>query len=86
MQLTDDGWKVMSKLWIIMFVSLAIINEALWRTVDTDTWVTFKAFGIPVIVLVFGVFHDTYSPKTSAQKRMISVLFPGFDKEHLDRR
>ena len=52
MQLTDDGWKIMSKLWIIMFISLAIINEGLWRTVDTDTWVTFKAFGIPIIVSV----------------------------------
>ena len=56
MQLSDHGWRVMSQLWIIMFVSLAIINEILWRSVDTDTWVTFKAFGIPIIVLIFSVF------------------------------
>jgi intracellular septation protein len=56
MQLTDDGWRVMSKLWIIMFITLAIINEVLWRSVDTDTWVTFKAFGIPLIVLIFSLF------------------------------
>ena len=56
MQLTDDGWRAMSKLWIIMFITLAVINEVLWRSVDTDTWVTFKAFGIPLIVLIFSVF------------------------------
>ena len=34
----------------------AVINEVLWRSVDTDTWVTFKAFGIPLIVLIFSLF------------------------------
>jgi intracellular septation protein len=68
MQLTDDGWKIMSKLWIIMFISLAIINEALWRTVDTDTWVTFKAFGIPVIVLIFGIFMTPILQKHQLKK------------------
>jgi intracellular septation protein len=68
MQLTNDGWKVMSKLWIIMFVSLAIVNEVLWRNVDTDTWVTFKAFGIPVIVLVFGIFMTPILQKHQLKK------------------
>lgn len=68
MQLTDDGWKIMSKLWIIMFISLAIINEGLWRTVDTDTWVTFKAFGIPIIVLIFGIFMTPILQKHQLKK------------------
>ena len=68
MQLTDDGWKIMSKLWIFMFISLAIINEGLWRTVDTDTWVTFKAFGIPIIVLIFGIFMTPILQKHQLKK------------------
>ena len=62
------GWKIMSKLWIIMFISLAIINEGLWRTVDTDTWVTFKAFGIPIIVLIFGIFMTPILQKHQLKK------------------
>lgn len=56
LQLTDEGWRIMTKRWIGMFVMLAVVNEVLWRSVDTDTWVTFKAFGIPLLVLVFSLF------------------------------
>ncbi len=55
MRLTDEGWLVMTKRWIAMFVFLAIVNEAVWRSVDTDTWVSFKAFGIPVLVILFSI-------------------------------
>jgi len=56
MQLTDEGWLIMTKRWISMFIVLAVVNEAVWRSVDTDTWVSFKAFGIPVLVIVFSLF------------------------------
>jgi intracellular septation protein len=56
MQLTDEGWLIMTKRWIGMFIVLAVANEAVWRSVDTDTWVSFKAFGIPVLVIVFSLF------------------------------
>ncbi|MBH68230.1 MAG: septation protein A [Rhodospirillaceae bacterium] len=55
LHLTDYGWNVITKCWIGMFLFLAGLNEILWRSFDTDTWVTFKVFGIPIIVLVFGV-------------------------------
>ena len=55
MNLTDEGWLIMTKRWIGMFVVLAIVNEAVWRSVDTDTWVSFKAFGIPVLVIIFSI-------------------------------
>ena len=55
LQLTDHGWVLITKLWIGMFLFLAIVNEIVWRLFGTDTWVTFKAFGIPALVLVFGI-------------------------------
>lgn len=55
MRLSDEGWLLMTRRWIVMFVFLAIVNEAVWRTVDTDTWVSFKAFGIPVLVIIFSI-------------------------------
>ena len=55
LHLTERGWNVITKCWIGMFLFLAGLNEILWRSFDTDTWVTFKVFGIPIIVLIFGV-------------------------------
>jgi intracellular septation protein len=55
MKLSDEGWLLMTKRWIGMFVVLAVVNEAVWRSVDTDTWVSFKAFGIPVLVIIFSI-------------------------------
>ena len=54
--LTPKGWKLLSRLWIIMFLSMAIANEFAWRNLTTDDWVSFKAFGIPVLSIVFALF------------------------------
>lgn len=54
-KLTDRGWHLMSWLWVAMFATTALANEIAWRTLTTDGWVTFKAFGITGISLVFMV-------------------------------
>jgi len=54
--LTPKGWKLLSRLWIIMFISMAIANEIAWRNLTTDDWVSFKAFGIPVLSIIFALF------------------------------
>ena len=54
--LTPKGWKLLSRLWIIMFILMAIANEIAWRNLTTDDWVSFKAFGIPVLSIVFALF------------------------------
>ena len=51
--LSDQGWNTLTRGWIAMFVVLAGLNEIVWRSVETDTWVSFKVFVIPVIVLAF---------------------------------
>ena len=43
--LTDDGWRKLTVRWALFFLALAILNEIVWRTQSTDTWVTFKVFG-----------------------------------------
>ena len=32
---------------------IAALNEVVWRSVSTDTWVTFKVFGLMALTLVF---------------------------------
>lgn len=51
--LTETGWRQMSWLWVAMFTTTAIANEIAWRALSTDDWVTFKAFGITGISLIF---------------------------------
>ncbi len=51
--LTDTGWRVLTLRWACFFVFLALLNEVVWRNFSTDTWVSFKVFGVMPITLVF---------------------------------
>ena len=53
--LTEEGWKKLTWRWALFFVVLAILNEVVWRSVSTDTWVAFKTFGFIPITLVFAL-------------------------------
>lgn len=50
-QLTDDGWRVLTLCWIALALSLAGLNEAVWRTMETDHWVIFRTALTPVAIL-----------------------------------
>ena len=56
LNLSPKGWKSLTRLWIVMFISMALANELAWRNLTTDDWVSFKAFGIPILSIVFAVF------------------------------
>ncbi len=51
--LTDEGWRLLTHRWIAFFFVLAILNEIVWRNVSTDTWVSFKVFGIMPLTILF---------------------------------
>jgi intracellular septation protein len=53
--LDDAGWKTLTLRWGLFFFLLAAINEVVWRSFSTDTWVSFKVFGIMPLTLVFAV-------------------------------
>lgn len=57
MKLTDQGWSIMNKMWSGFFIFLALVNEIVWRTQTTDTWVNFKVFGILGITIIFTVIQ-----------------------------
>jgi len=40
--LDDEGWRKLTLRWGVFFLALAVLNEAIWRTVSTDVWVTSK--------------------------------------------
>ncbi|MHA1536418.1 MAG: septation protein A [Alphaproteobacteria bacterium] len=55
MKLDQRGWKKLSLRWGLFFAFVAVLNEIVWRSVETDTWVNFKVFGILPLTLVFAM-------------------------------
>ncbi|MEN6541600.1 septation protein A [Parvibaculum sp.] len=53
--LSDEGWMILTRRWGYFFLFLALLNEAVWRSFDTDFWVSFKLFGIMPLTIVFGM-------------------------------
>ncbi len=49
----DEGWRRLSLRFAIFFATMAVLNEIVWRTQSTDTWVLFKVFGLIGLTLVF---------------------------------
>jgi intracellular septation protein len=55
MKLDTEGWRKLTLRWACFFVFLAIVNEIVWRNTSTDTWVSFKVFGILPLTIAFTI-------------------------------
>ena len=66
-QLTDEGWRILSKRWGFFFVFLAILNECIWRNFSEDFWVNFKVFGMFTLTIVFAVSQVKVLEKYKAE-------------------
>ena len=55
--LTPTGWRALTVRWAGFFVFMALLNEAVWRTQTTDTWVAFKAFGAIPLTMGFAMLQ-----------------------------
>jgi intracellular septation protein len=53
--LTEEGWRRLSFRWAMFFLTLAALNELVWRTMSEATWVNFKVFGILALSLAFAL-------------------------------
>jgi len=54
-RLTDEGWRKLTLRWAFFFVFLAVLNEVMWRSFSTDTWVTFKVFAVMPLTMAFAL-------------------------------
>lgn len=52
-KLDADGWRKLTFRWGLFFLFLAVINEVVWRSFSTDTWVSFKVWGVMPITVLF---------------------------------
>ncbi len=55
--LSDEGWKVLNKRWMLFFIGLAFLNEFIWRTQSEEFWVNFKVWGMLPITFTFTAFQ-----------------------------
>ena len=55
--LTEEGWRKLTIRWALFFLALAVLNEIVWRTQTTDTWVTFKVFGVMPLTFIFAALQ-----------------------------
>ena len=53
--LTEEGWRKLSVRWALFFLTLAALNEVVWRNFSEAAWVNFKVFGILPLTLVFAM-------------------------------
>ena len=65
--LTAEGWRKLTWRWAIFFFLLAVLNEIVWRNSSTDTWVTFKAFGVVPLTFLFGALQYPLLRKYAAE-------------------
>jgi len=65
--LTAQGWRKLTWRWAIFFFALAVLNEIVWRNTTTDTWVTFKVFGVIPLTFMFGALQYPLLKKYAAE-------------------
>ncbi|MFW2542165.1 inner membrane-spanning protein YciB [Primorskyibacter sp. 2E107] len=53
MPLQDEGWMILTRRVMMLFFGLALLNEIIWRTMSTETWVYFKTFGLTAAIVLF---------------------------------
>ncbi len=51
--LSDRGWHLLTRNWVIFFAAMAVANEIAWRTTATDTWVALKLWAFLPITFLF---------------------------------
>jgi intracellular septation protein len=53
--LSDRGWQLLTRNWILFFIAMAAVNEAVWRNSSTDFWVGFKLWGALPATFIFAL-------------------------------
>ncbi len=65
--LTDEGWRKLTWRWALFFFALAVLNEIVWRTASTNTWVDFKVFGVVPLTFLFAALQTPLLKKYGAE-------------------
>lgn len=50
LRLDETGWQKLTVRWIGFFITVAVANEFVWRTMSDGTWISFKALLLPISI------------------------------------
>lgn len=53
--LSERGWMLLTRNWIIYFAVMAVINEVVWRWQSTDFWIGFKLWFFLPATFIFAI-------------------------------
>jgi len=73
LNLDPEGWRKLTIRWALFFFAMAGLNEIVWRTVTTDTWVNFKVFGLLPLTLLFAVAQIRLMQRHMVEERSPSA-------------
>ena len=68
MPLQPAGWMILTRRLMFFFITLAVLNEAIWRTMSTDAWVNFKTFGLTIAIFAFFMTQGKLLQKYAIEK------------------
>ena len=60
LHLPEPAWRTLTWRWAGFFITLAILNELVWRNVSTNTWVAFKVWGVFPLTLLFALAQTPF--------------------------
>lgn len=63
-----EGWMKFTFRFALFFAALAVVNEIVWRSMDTDSWVNFKTFFLPAASFVFVMTQASLFTKYAVDK------------------
>jgi len=69
-KLDAEGWRKLTLRWGLFFLFLAVVNEIVWRSFSTDTWVAFKVWGIMPITVIFTMSQMPLIMRHSLDERL----------------
>ena len=70
MTLDESGWRKLTLRWGLFFLFLAVLNEVVWRSFSTATWVSMKSFGFLPLTLAFAAAQVPLMIKHKPQPRV----------------
>jgi intracellular septation protein len=53
--LSERGWVILTRNWVMFFIAMAVVNEIVWRNSSTDFWVAFKLWGALPATFIFAL-------------------------------
>ncbi len=63
LEMPDAGWRMMTRNFIAFLLTMAVVNEFIWRNFSTELWVNFKTFGYMGAMLVFMIAQAPFLAK-----------------------